>query len=295
MNTPAIEQTHAPRRKPRDGGTVSWPQLIVLAIAVLFAYGHLLLWMVNWWSRSQYYGHGFLIPIVSGYLIWRQRESLRKLPKEQFNRGMKIIVASLLLHLGATLGDIHFLSGFALVGTIFGLVVWLGGRQWGRALAFPLAFLLFMVPLDRLLVDQLAQPLQVFSARLAGGAIAAVGTDVIIEGTLIHTPIYSFEVAIPCSGLKSTIAMTALAALFAYLVVAPPWKRLVLFAAAFPVALLANAARIFVTVVLGTTLSPALAEGFFHSVSGILVFLLGLAGLFGVGRLLGCLQLRDDM
>ncbi len=295
MSTPVIERTHQPRREPHDGGTVSVPQLIALAVAVLLAYGHFLLWMVDWWWRSQYYGHGFLIPIISGYLIWRQRESLRKLPREHFSPGLTIIIASLLVHLGATLGDIHFLSGFALVGTIFGLVVWIGGRQWGWALAFPTGFLLFMVPLDRLLVDQLAQPLQVFSARMAGGVVAAIGTDVIIEGTLIHTPIYTFEVAIPCSGLKSTIAMTALAALFAYLVVAPPWKRLFLFAAAFPVALLANAARIFATVVLGTTLSPALAEGFFHSISGILVFLLGLSGLFGVGRLLGCLQLRDDM
>ena len=116
-----------------------------------------------------------------------------------------------------------------------------------------------------------------------------------IEGTLIQTPMYTFEVAIPCSGLKSTIAMTALAALFAYLLVAPLWKKLLLFVAAFPVALLANTVRIFLTVVLGTTLGPEAAEGFFHSVSGIMVFLVALAGLFGVGRLLGCLQLREDI
>jgi len=70
---------------------------------------------------------------------------------------------------------------------------------------------------------------------------------------------------------------------------------LVLFACSFPVALLANTARIFVTVILGTTVGPAAAEGFFHSVSGIIVFLFGLGGLFVVGRILGCLQLREDI
>ncbi len=295
MSTSTVGTARPSQRVPARNRVISSVQLFILSAAVLLVYRRYIFWMVDWWSRSEYYGHGFLIPIVTGYLIWRQREGLRELPRKEFRAGIKLIAASLLLHIAATFGDVHFLSGFALVGTIFGLVVWLGGRSWGRALAFPIAFLLFMVPLDRLLIDQLAQPLQVFSAQMGGRAVAAIGTRIAIEGTMIHTPVYTFEVAIPCSGLKSMIAMTALAALFAHLLIAPRWKKLLLFAVAVPVALLANTVRIFVTVVLGTTLGPAMAEGFFHSVSGILVFMLGLAGLFGAGRLLGCLQLREDI
>lgn len=223
------------------------------------------------------------------------RDRLLRLPCEHFSWGLVIIGGSLLLHLAATLADVNFPSGFALVGTIFGLVVWLGGWAWGRILIFPVGFLAFMVPLGRILVEQAAQPLQLLSAQLGGQAVAAIGGIVTIEGTLIRTPIYTFEVAIPCSGLKSTIAMTALAALLGYLVAAPLWKKLVLFACAFPVALVANAARIFITVVLGTTVGPAVAEGFFHSVSGVIVFLFGVGGLLGVGKVLGCLQLREDI
>ncbi|MCK4323862.1 MAG: exosortase/archaeosortase family protein [Armatimonadetes bacterium] len=270
-------------------------QVITVGAALLLAYGHYILWMVERWWESPYYGHGFLIPIISGYLIWRLRERLWRLPREDFSWGIIIVAGSLVVHLAASFADVHFPSGFALVGTIFGLVVWLGGRAWGRMLIFPVGFLAFMVPLGRILVEQVAGPLQLLSAQLGGRAVAMIGGMVSIEGTLIRTPIYTFEVAIPCSGLKSTIAMTALAALFAYLVVAPRWKKLVLFACAFPVALLANTARIFVTVILGTTVGPAAAEGFFHSVSGVIVFLFGLTGLFIVGRILGCLQLREDI
>lgn len=295
MNSTAANQTRQADGKPVKKG-IGWPiQLFIVAVAVLLVYSHFILWMIQRWWKSEYYGHGFLIPIISGYLIWRQRDKLKELPRQNFVWGMLIIAGALLLHLAATFFDVHFPSGFALVATIFGLVVWLGGQSWGRLLLFPVGFLLFMVPLGRILVDQFAQPLQLFSAQLGGQAIASIGANVIIEGTLIRTPIYTFEVAIPCSGLKSTIAMTALAALFAYLVVAPLWKKLLLFAAAFPVALAANAVRIFVTVILGNTISPAAAEGFFHSISGVVVFSFGLAGLFGVGRLLGCLHLREDI
>ncbi len=295
MSASAVEKTHPGARGPAADGMVSLVQLIALATAVLLVYSYFIIWMVERWWKSEYYGHGFLIPIVSGYLIWRQHNRLQALPRARFGWGMVIIVGALLLHLVASFVDVHFPSGFALVATVFGLVVWLGGWHWGQVLAFPVGFLLFMVPLGRILVDQFAQPLQLLSAQLGGRAVAAIGAIVTIEGTLIQTPIYTFEVAIPCSGLKSTIAMTALAALFAYLLVAPLWKKLLLFVAAFPVALLANTARIFLTVVLGTTLGPEAAEGFFHSVSGIMVFLVALAGLFGVGRLLGCLQLREDI
>ncbi len=295
MSAPAVEKTHLGARGAAADGMVSPVQVIALAAAVLLVYSYFIIWMVERWWKSEYYGHGFLIPIVSGYLIWRLRDKLQTLPRERFGWGMAIIVGSLLLHLVASFVDVHFPSGFALVATVFGLVVWLGGWRWGQVLAFPVGFLLFMVPLGRILVDQFAPPLQRVSAQRGGRAVAAIGAIVVIEGTLIQTPVYTFEVAIPCSGLKSTIAMTALAALFAYLLVAPLWKKLLLFVAAFPVALLANTARIFLTVVLGTTLGPEAAEGFFHSVSGIMVFLVALAGLFGVGRLLGCLQLREDI
>jgi len=276
------------------GGPAQWV-LVAVIVVVVAAYWQLLVWMVERWWNSDYYGHGFLIPLVSGYLIYRQRQALKELPRENFRWGPPVVVGALTLHIAATWLDVHFPSGFALVATIFGLIIWLWGWPVARAVIFPVGFLVFMVPVARLLVDQFAQPMQLFGAHLAGGLAGAIGSEVIVEGTTIHMPIYTFEVAIPCSGLKSSIAMSALAALLGYLVVAPMNKKLLLFTASIPVALLANAARIFLTLVLGQTLGPAAAEGFFHSVSGILVFAFGLAGLFLVAKGLGCWQLREDI
>jgi len=116
-----------------------------------------------------------------------------------------------------------------------------------------------------------------------------------LYGTTIEIPEYTFEVAQACSGLKSSIAMSALAALFAYMIVAPMWKRVLVFAAGLPVALVANAARISFTLMLGKAFGTEAAEGFFHSVSGIMVFLIGLFGLFLIAKALGCDKLRDDI
>ncbi len=295
MDTSVRKQPSGNDRQTDSAGAPSFWLLVAIAVAVGLAYGYLLIWMVERWYKSEYYGHGFLIPLISAYLLYRQRQHLKDLPQENFRWGPPVVVGALLLHVVATWFDVHFPSGFALIATVFGLVIWLWGWPTARAVAFPVGFLVFMVPLARLLIDQFAQPLQLLGANLAGRLAYATGAEVIIEGTTIHTPIYNFEVAIACSGLKSLIAMSALAALLGYIVVAPLSKKIVLFIASIPVALLANTARIFVTLTLGQTLGPATAEGFFHSFSGILVFAFGLAGLFLVGKGLGCWQLRDDM
>jgi exosortase len=251
--------------------------------------------MAQQWWRDEYYSHGLLIPLVSGYLLWRDRSRLAALPQRTDWRGLAVLSGALLLQGAAGALGVHFVSGFALVVALWGLALWLWGPAVGRAVLFPLAFLLFMVPLSRILVEKLALPMQLFSARGAGALAGGIIGGVKVNGTSIATPAYTFAVLIPCSGLKSIISMSALGALFAYLVEGPPGRRVVLFFASLPLALLANLVRIFATVVLGNTLGPAAAEGFFHEASGLVVFLLGLAGLFAVGGLLGCHRMRDDI
>ncbi len=182
-----------------------------------------------------------------------------------------------------------------MIAVIAGLVVLLFG--WGRAkvIAFPLAFLGFMVPMGRLLVTQFSGPLQLAAAALAAKVPLFLGIPVQLHGTTIIIPDYTFEVAQACSGLKSAIALSALAALFAYLVAAPLWKRLVLFAAGVPAALFANTVRIAFTLLLGRAFGPAAAEGFFHTLSGLLVFMVALAGLFAVAKVLKCDHMRSDI
>ncbi len=272
-----------------------WWGPVLLAVAVAVSYHSYLVWMGQQWWKDEYYGHGVLIPLISGYVLYRQRARLAALPREGGGWGLVILIGALLLRAAGQFLEVHFLSGFALVATFYGLVLWVGGRHVARAALFPIAFLLFMIPLSRLLVEKLSMPMQLFSARWAGQLAAGIIPGLQVQGVSIATPDYSFSVAIPCSGLKSLIAMSALGALYAYLVEGPPLRRVALFLAAFPLALLANLVRIFVTVILGNTIGPAAAEGFFHTLSGAFVFLVALAGLFALGGILGCRKMREDI
>jgi exosortase len=269
-------------------------QLYFVGAALLLCFGQCLLWMFDRWWNDEYYGHGLLIPIISGYIVYRKWSAIKSLPREGFRLGLPVLIAGIALHIVATYWDVNFPSGFAFVISLFGAIVWLWGWPTARAAAFPIFYLCFAVPVARMLVDRFAQPLQIFSAQFGAAMSTAIGIPTVQEGTAVHIPEYTFEVAIVCSGLKSIIAMSALAALYAYMVDAPVWKRLLLLVAAVPVALFANGSRIGMTLILGRIFGKAAAEGFFHTASGLFVFLMALIGLFIVGALLKCTKIRAD-
>ncbi len=274
---------------------VSVALLLLMTGLLIAAFWENLSWLVTTWGKDEFYSHGFIIPLISGYLIFRKWPRLRELPRQGAALGLVVVFFGILLHFIGTFLDIHFVSSFAFIVVVFGLVWWIFGKHIIAEVAFPLLFLFFMVPLGKLLIDQVAQPMQLFGAKLAGETARALGMQLVIEGTSLITPEYTFEVAVACSGLKSAIAMLALGALLAYLVKAPWWKRVLLFASSLPVAIVANAARIWVTTVMGRSLGAKMATGFAHEFSGMLVFLLAFLGLFGMTVLLKCTELRDDL
>jgi len=293
---PATEPERASR--PESAGETQGlltPLTAVVAVLLVACFAPHLKWMWEIWMRSAYYGHGPLIPLLSAYFIYARRRDFLEAEDGHNLWGVPVIALGLLLYAAAAYLNVNFPQGFAMIMVIAGLVVLLFG--WGRAkvVAFPIAFLCFMVPMGRLLVTQFSGPLQIGGTAVASRVTLLLGVPVTVHGTTIILPEYTFEVAQACSGLKSTIAMSALAALFAYLVAAPMWKRIVLFVAGAPVALLANSVRITFTLMLGRAFGQAAAEGFFHTFSGLLVFLLGLIGLFGVAKVLRCDSMREDI
>jgi len=271
------------------------PLTWVVVALLIVCFASYLKWMWDVWMRSDYYGHGPLIPLISAYVIYRRRNQLRQAGGGHHLWGLGLLVPGIAIFLAAVYLDVNFIQGFAMIMVIGGLIVLLWG--WGRAkvLLFPIAFLAFMVPTGRLLVTQFSGPLQTYGAAVAAKTVSLVGMPVSLQGTTIEIPDYTFEVAQACSGLKSTIAMSALAALFAFLVDGPNWKRVLLFVAGAPVALAANAIRITFTLILGRAFGHEAAEGFFHTLSGLMVFVVALIGLFLVARLLKCDTMRQDI
>ena len=244
-------------------------------------------WMAERFDAADsFYSHGWLIPFASGWLIWQRREALRRVPGAPSFAGAAALAAALALHVVATWWRVGFISGFAMVFTVWALVwtLW-GGPVWWR-LRFPMLFLLFMVPLPGILLISISFYMKLAAAALATHVIGLMGIPATQAGSTIQVPNVSVIVDDTCSGLRSLISLIALSTLWT--AVMPPsarvWHKLVIVAASIPIALAANMVRIVVLVLVASVYGPKAAEGFIHYGSGLVVFGVALLVLAGLSR-----------
>jgi exosortase len=255
---------------------MSWRQsLVVLTIgSLLVCYSHTLRGMVEQWSNDEDMSHGFLVPIVALWIVWRERERWRGLPVEPNWWGFGLLAAAAGLHLAGVLGVGLFASAVAFLLSVAGIVLCLGGSAWLRAFALPLLLSIFMLPKLALVYNQVTLPLQLLASRIAAGILAVAGIGVIREGNILDVGGHRVAVLEACNGVRYLLSLGFMAVVFAYVSDSAPWMRLALLAAAIPIAILANAARVAVVSWL-----PSLEAGVPHAVSGWLIFLLCLATL----------------
>jgi exosortase len=276
----------------RDGH--GWPRqgliaAVLLAILLALYWGILrdLAW--QWWDDESY-SHGFLVPLFSAFLIWRRRRELRTLPARGSWLGFAVLLGGVAMLLLGDLGGENFLMRGSLVVVLAGLVLFHLGRQFFRALALPVLFLFFAVPLPATVFYAVAFPLQNLAARNASWALDLLRVPVLLDGNVIHLSQISLGVTEACSGIRSLMSLLAVAVALAALTPPGPWASAVLVASVFPIAVIANAFRVVATGLIGQYVRFDYAEGFFHSVSGWLVFLLAFACLLGVQRVIRLAQ-----
>jgi len=280
--------THA--ASPGKGGVRERLFLAFLVCALTVAYG----WTarrtyIRWTGENSYYTHGFLIPIVSIALLYWRRDALRKAAAERrpSRLGWLLLVPSLVLHLLATAWQVGFLSGFSLLGVLYGLVLLLFGRPMLRATFFPVLFLAFMIPLPYELIEKLSFNLKLMSAGVATRVVGFLGVVVVRSGSVLRIETGTLVVDDVCSGLKYLISLTAFAALYAHISRVKLWGKWTLFALSLPVAFVANAARVAVMVLVGRYVSiPATQSWYFHDLFGFLLFIFAFVTLFGVESLM---------
>jgi len=247
-------------------------------------------WMAERFDAADsFYSHGWLIPLASGWLSWRQREDLARLPRHATWRGLLLLVPCVALHLVATWLRLGFVSGFAMLGALYGLVwtCWGGSMLW--RLRFPMLFLVFMVPLPGVLLIAISFKMKLLAASLATWGLHGLGIKAVQMGSTIQVPGLSVIVDDTCSGLRSLISLIALATMWTALL-GPSATRLhkvVIVACAIPIALVANMIRIITLVLLTAIYGHGIAEGFIHYGSGVVVFGIALVALAGISR---CLQ-----
>jgi len=264
----------------------------VLCAAIGFMYAGVLSSLVRQWMSDDNYSHGFFVLPLALYFAWERRAVLAAAPRRPGAAGLLLIVFSLLIRLAGVLGSDLFLTRVSLVGVIAGTIWFVWGQRHVRILAFPILFLLLMIPLPAVVFNQLAFPLQLFASRVGESAIALAGVPVLREGNVLHVPAATLQVVEACSGIRSLVSLVMLAIVLGYFTGHGTRGRTLLALAAIPIAILANAARVAGTGLSAEWIGPEAAQGFFHTFSGWLMFVIAFAGLVMLQQVFAWLGLR---
>jgi exosortase len=258
----------------------------LVSSAALIVYLPVLSSLVRQWASDENYSHGFLIAPFAAYFAWRQRAALAAIEPRGSLAGLAVVGGSLLVLIAGLLGAELFLARISLVGLTAGVVLFLFGWEHLRLLAFPIALLVLMVPLPALVFNQIAFPLQLFASRVGELALATAGIPVLREGNILELSTTRLEVVEACSGIRSLISLLTLAVILGKLNEPRRWARVVLALVTVPIAIAANAARVAGTGVAAYWIGPEAAQGFFHTFSGWIVFVIAFALLLAVQRAL---------
>ncbi len=256
-------------------------------------------WMFARWhdtvSFGADYSHGYFIPFVSLGILWFKRKEIFSVEKKVDARGLAIVVLALAIHwLGAKMQQTR-LSLMSLVLLSWGVPFYLFGWQLAKKLIFPCSYLVFCIPLN--FMDVMAFPLRIFSTVLATGMLNSIGIAAVRSGTAIYSAVaggFEFDVADPCSGLRSLLAMTALTAVYAYFTQRTLVRQWVLFMASIPLAVVGNISRIVTVAIVAEAFGGKVALGLYHDYSGYILFTASITAMVLIGGLLN-LQFSEVM
>ena len=262
---------------------VVWGSVLIGALMAAIYAGILVKLVTDWWQIPDF-SHGFLVPIFSAYLVWTKRKALSEIAVSPTWSGVVVVAAGLVVLFLGVYGAEMFLSRVSLVILLAGLVLCFGGRQFLKELRFPLLVLLLAIPIPAILFSQITFPLQLLASKLASDLLPLFGVPILREGNVIQLPAMSLEVAEACSGIRSLMSLFTLSVFFGYFMEKSVMRRTLLALASIPIAIAANAVRIFGTGMCVQYWNPDKAQGFFHEFSGWVMFLVSFACLFIVHR-----------
>jgi exosortase len=266
--------------------------IALVAGALAFAYSSVAMGLVRQWQTDDNYSHGFIVLPLAIWFAWQRRRALRALTPRPSLAGLVVILGSVLVLLAGTLGAELFLSRVSLVGMLAGIVLFLFGPKHLRVLAFPIAFLLLMIPLPAIIFNKIAFPLQLFASRAGAAVLEVARVPVLREGNVLVLPRQVLDVAEAWSGIRSLVSLIARAVVLGEFTLKRRWTKAALALAAIPVAIGANALRVAGTGLASHFWSPAAAQGFFHEFSGFAMFGVAFAVLLALQRLASWIESR---
>jgi exosortase len=260
-------------------------QAVVILASFALLYRNVIVKLVHDWATDDNYSHGFLIVPIALFLAWERRDKVLALPLTPSYLGLVGVLGSVAVLAAGTLGVELFLTRVSMIGVLASSIVFLFGWAHLRALVFPVAFLILMVPLPAIIFNQITFPLQLLASQAGEFGLSSLHIPVLREGNIIVLARTKLEVVEACSGIRSLVSLLTLGIVYAYFIDKRASVRWAIALSAVPVAIISNAMRITGTGVAAHYYGPEAAEGFFHSFSGWAVFVVAFIAMLGVKQL----------
>ncbi|MEP6669435.1 MAG: exosortase [Chthoniobacter sp.] len=288
MSSAATSVPDSPSAGETAAGVLAWVRrdpvgallLALIAGVLIYFFGFYRVFMNGGQSTAEWAWSGwndendqvhcrFLVPIIA-VILWLRRGDLMSVVKAPSARGLAFVFGGIVLFVLAVRCLQPRIAIVAVPLIVYGAAEFLGGRQFARIFIFPCLLMLFMVPIGGVIQGTVS--LQLLASKAVGVLCGLLGIHVQIIGTTIHVDGHSFEVAGGCSGIRSLMAMSMLAALYVYFTQKEAWKRWVIFGCSILFALVGNIARLFSVVLVAKWWNPEIAGGPYHDLSGLIVF-----------------------
>jgi exosortase len=278
-----VLQTEPPVAHQAIAAKPAWPplwQTVALGGLLLWLYFPTLTHLVGQWWHDPNFSHGFFVPLFAGYVVWQERSRLAAVKFQPSWIGAWLLGFGLCVLILGQMGAEIFLSRVSLLIVLAGMIVLFLGWSFFRAVLFPWAFLLLMIPIPAIVFNQITFPLQLLASKVASTMLPWFGVPVLREGNVIILPAMSLEVADACSGIRSLMSLATIAVIYGYLMERKTVVRVLLALASLPIAVAANSLRVVGTGLLVQYWDPDKAQGFFHEFQGWLMFVASLVMLY---------------
>ena len=178
----------------------------------------------QWWNDPNF-SHGFFVPLFSAFVIWQERDRLAKILPRPSWAGVVVLLTGLMMLIVGRLGAEIFLDRSSMLLVLAGVLILSVGWNLFRAVLFPWAFLLLMIPVPTIILNQLTFPLQLLASEVAAAILPVLGVPVLREGNVMNLPAMPLEVAVACSGIRSLMSLVTLAIIYGYLLEKRLWVR----------------------------------------------------------------------
>ncbi|WP_372719809.1 exosortase/archaeosortase family protein [Novipirellula sp.] len=247
------------------------PAAVAFSLAFLYAYWPTLVWIEQTWRNEPDYSHGYLVPLLAMLLCWNRLDQLPGVSQRVSWAGVSLIALAVVMRFASRLVYADFLDAWSLLPLIAGVVWTCFGFSVLRWALPPIAFLFLMIPLPYQAESLLSWKLQGVATDLSTVMLRVLGQPAVSEGHVIWVNDLKLQVEEACSGLRIFIGVAALAFFWAAMVRRSWLDRVVLIAAAVPLAVLVNSVRITVVGLLYQVFDDTVSQAKIHDISGYLM------------------------